>query len=305
MRLGGSLARRRGKRGRRRRTSGSGRPQSGDASPWTAGPRLFLLTGVLAALGWAGGYLLSTRVAFPAPPPPGDLFEVPEIRGLTLTRARDRLTVVGLDLGIVDSLQHPTVAESLILGQSPLPGQLAAPGGGVGVTVSRGPQLRSVPDVLRLDHERARVVLETTGFVVRVDSAHSDVPAGRVVEVSPPPESVVALPAGIDLLVSMGPPLVTMPLLLGLRQADAERLLTSLGLVISEIEEVFRFGRDQGIVVVQSPAAETVLERGSAVRLSVGRRARREGTMPSGSRSLPRLRERSPDTIPSQLTSVR
>jgi beta-lactam-binding protein with PASTA domain len=47
-----------------------------------------------------------------------------------------------------------------------------------------------------------------------------------------------------------------------------------LGLVVREVEEVFRFGRDQGIVVEQEPAGGTELERGAAVRLAVGRRGR-------------------------------
>jgi beta-lactam-binding protein with PASTA domain len=42
--------------------------------------------------------------------------------------------------------------------------------------------------------------------------------------------------------------------------------------VVAEVEEVFRFGRDQGRVVEQDPATETELQRGSAVRLTIGRR---------------------------------
>ena len=47
-------------------------------------------------------------------------------------------------------------------------------------------------------------------------------------------------------------------------------LLDSLGLMVSEIEEVFRFGRDQGVVVEQEPASEMEVERGTEVRLKVG-----------------------------------
>ncbi len=63
-----------------------------------------------------------------------------------------------------------------------------------------------------------------------------------------------------------------MPLVLGLQQLEAEQLLDSLGLDVTDVEEVFRFGRDQGIVVEQEPAADSELQRGSGVRLKVGRR---------------------------------
>jgi serine/threonine-protein kinase len=131
-----------------------------------------------------------------------------------------------------------------------------------------------VPDVSGVMADRARVVLETSGFVVTIDSAEAEVPRGRVVAMSPPADSVVVLPTEIRLTVSMGPPLVTMPSVLGMTEADARSMLDSLGLVVSRVEEVFRFGRDQGIVVEQEPPADSLLERGSAVHLSVGRRGR-------------------------------
>jgi len=248
--------------------------RSGPWSRWLTTRNLVLGVAGLVVSGWLIGYVLATRVLFPAPPPPGDLFEVPDLRGLGLASAGERLAGAGLALGSIDSLQHPSVAMGLVLGQSPLPGQVSRPSSPVRVTVSTGPQRRSVPDVLRLHEERARIVLETSGFLVHVETRGSEEPRGRVIGVSPPPDSVVALPAQVVLLVSTGPPVVPMPLVLGLEQAEAESVLDSLGLVVSGVEEVFRFGRDQGIVVEQEPAADTELRRGSAVRLKVGRRGR-------------------------------
>jgi len=235
-----------------------------------------LLAGVggLAAAGYLIGYLLSTQVLFPAPPPPGDLFEVPDVRGLGIASAGERLAGAGLQLGAIDSLRHPSAPAGLVLGQSPLAGQVARPETPVRVTISIGPQMRSVPDVRRLAEDRARIVLESSGFVVEVDTTVAEEPRGRVIGLRPPPDSVVALPASVTLVVSAGPPLVTMPFVLGMEQAEARLLLDSLGLTVSDVEEVFRFGRDQGIVVEQEPPADTQLQRGSNVRLSVGRRGR-------------------------------
>ena len=61
-----------------------------------------------------------------------------------------------------------------------------------------------------------------------------------------------------------------MPLVLGLQETEATMVLDSIGLVVSDVEEVFRFGRDQGIVVEQEPASDIELERGTNVRLKVG-----------------------------------
>lgn len=288
MKLGDSLGRRR----RRRKGGAEGDDLGGDerypaprdgwstllggrsAFPQLRGRNLLIGVLALALGGWIIGYGLATLVLFPAPPPPGDLFEVPDLRGLALVSASERLEGAGFEVGEVDSLQHPSVASGIVLGQAPLPGQVLPPQTPVQLTVSSGPQTRSVPDVLGLEEDRARIVLETTGFVVRVDTAQAEEPRGHVVSVDPPPESAVVLPAEVHLLVSAGPPVVTMPLVLGLEQAEAEAMLDSLGLVVTDVEEVFRFGRDQGIVVEQEPAANTELERGSGVRLKVGRRGR-------------------------------
>ena len=275
MKLGDSLSRRRGRRG-------TDRPERDPDRGFVLGGRTLipglrgrnLIFGVLglAFVGWIFGYVVATRVLFPAPPPPGDLFEVPDLRGLGLATATERIEGSGLDLGAVDSLGHPSVPAGLIIGQAPLPGQVLPPEGPVRITVSTGPQTRSVPDVLDLDEDRARIVLETSGFIVSLDTVEAEEPRGGVVSVDPPPDSVVALPAEVELRVSAGPPVVAMPFVLGMEQREAEILLDSLGLVVGDVEEVFRFGRDQGIVVEQEPAADTELERGSTVRLVVGRR---------------------------------
>jgi len=276
MKLGDSLGRRR----RRRRSTDRPKRPADEATetpgtrsiiPWLRGRNVLIGVAILAIVGWLFGYGVATRVVFPAPPPPGDLFEVPDLRGLGIASATERLAGAGLELGAVDSLQHPSVAAGLVLGQSPLPGQLLRPETPVRITISTGPQTRSVPDVLGVEEARARIVLETSGFVVSVDTMESEEPRGRVVALSPPPDSAVALPAQVHVLVSGGPPVIPMPFVLGMEQEEAVSLLDSLGLEVSEVEEVFRFGRDQGIVVEQEPAADTELGRGASVRLTVGR----------------------------------
>jgi len=270
VRLGSSI--------RRRRFGGEGDSPSERSKSWTGLPRIpwreVVVVSVIGGLGLASGYIFSTRVLFPAPPPPGDLREVPNLTGTEPGEAGTLIREAGLTLVGIDSLRHPTVAEGIVLGQNPLPGQLALAGDSVNVTVSLGPEVRPVPDVLRLRGERAVMVLEATGFTVAVDSAEGDVPAGLVVRIEPPPETEIALPAEVFVTVSLGPPQVEMPLLVGLTEEEAREILEALGLVVSEVETRFRFGMDQGRVVEQAPPAESMVEQGSAVRLVVGRRGR-------------------------------
>lgn len=236
----------------------------------------------LRLLAWAGGvglfglllgYTVATRILFPAPPPPPDLEAVPDLRGGTLDLARNLAEAADLRIGQVEYLRHPEADSGLVLGQSPLPGQLAPPGDSVRVTVSLGPEVRTVPAVSRLAADQAVTLLRATGFRVRVDSVESVLPRGRILWVEPGEGDELALPGVVGLRVSLGPPLVSMPSVLGMSEDVARDTLDALGLVVSEAEEVFRFGRDQGRVVGQDPPAEELVERGTAVRLVVGRRS--------------------------------
>jgi serine/threonine-protein kinase len=152
-----------------------------------------------------------------------------------------------------------------------LGGQLAAPDAPVRLTVSLGPLRQPVPDVSRLLGERAIRVLEATGFRVSVDSTDSELPLGTVIGVDPVPGTVLAIPGDVRVALSRGPALVAMPYLLGVAEEAAIDSLRVLGLGAA-VDTVFRFGRDQGLVVEQLPPADSLLQRGSQVRLSVGRR---------------------------------
>lgn len=226
----------------------------------------------MALGGWLVGYGVATKLIFPRPQLPTTLVSVPDLRGETPEGARGELEAQGLQLAGVDPIRHPLIDSGRVVGQAPLPGQLALPGDSVRVAVSLGPDRRPVPDLSRLRGQRVVDLLEATGFTVTVDSVESMLPRGGVVQVVPAMGTQVALPGSVQLTISLGPPVVTMPDLVGLDIGVAEDSVASLGLVVGAVDEVFRFGRDQGRVVEQSPAPETRVRRGGAVRLVMGRR---------------------------------
>ena len=271
MKLGSSI--------RRRRFRSDGRFQWPETKKWVRIGRLKLsgeagfVAGAVVALGLVLGYVVSTRLLFPMPPPPGDLFEVPDVRGLDRSVALDMIARAGIVAAVTDSFRHPTALRGEVLGQTPLAGQLSTTTNTVALTVSLGPVRRPVPDVVRLGLNSARTVLEASGFIVVVDTLLAELPAGQVVEVLPEAGTEVDLPMEVLVLVSTGPPLIPMPLLLGIEQANAEILLDSLDFELTEIEYRFRFGRDQGRVVEQFPPPDSLVGPGSRVRLVVGRRS--------------------------------
>ena len=219
------------------------------------------------------GYVVATRVLFPAPAPPPDLLGVPGLIGLDLEAASARAEAAGLALGAVDSMYHPSASPGAILGQSPLPGQLALPGAIIELAVSLGPEHRAVPDMIGRREQRARILLGANGFSVAVDTVEGEEPAGEVVGMEPEPGTDVPLPFEVRLAISLGPPVVEMPLLLGQSEEEAILLLDSLGLFVTEIELNPLIGTGPGVVIEQDPPPASTVEVGSDVRLVIGDRA--------------------------------
>jgi eukaryotic-like serine/threonine-protein kinase len=256
--MGGSIRRRRG--GRRPKNSG--------------GTRSFLLALGVVLLGSGSGYLYATQVVFPSERGLGpELTEVPDLRGMTAAEALFTLDTRGFEPGQVDSIRHPQAPAGQVVGQSPLPGQGALPGARVELTVSLGAEQRPVPDVSRLRVDRALTVLRTSGFEVEVDSIEANEPEGQVVSTLPEAGTRLTLPANVRMTVSLGPPLLELPDLVGLQEEEARAILAELGLEVGEVENRARFGFGQGDVLETFPVAGEMVPRGGAVRLVVRRRS--------------------------------
>jgi serine/threonine-protein kinase len=280
MKLGSSMRRRRGKRQPSWLDEVEGKAPP--AEPEDRGPRLGLIAAAVLVLGTGVGWAVATRVIFPPPPPPGDLYSVPDLYNVEVQEATRRIEEAGLTLGLVDEFQHPAVDSGRVMGQDPLPGQLAMPGRAVRLSVSMGAELRAIPDISHLRGDQARQRLEASGFVVTLDSVQSDEPRGRVVALEPPAGTQVAVPAEVRLGVSVGPPQVEMPALLGLLESEARDTLEVLGFELSAVEDQFGLEAEDGKVVGQDPSPGRVLDRGTSVRLVIGRRGPRRDTIPRG-----------------------
>lgn len=266
----------------RRRRGAADKPSQPPAT--SSPPRLGMggkgwLRGVLVALvlfgvGLGSGYFYATTAVFALEKAgPVELLPVPELIGLSVTQARSRLEAAGLVLGGVDSIRHPTAAMGSVVGQAPFPGQFALPDASVDLSISLGPEVRPVPDVTRLRGDRALTVLETSGFQVTVDSIDSPVTAGQVLRTNPSAGTRLSLPAQVRMTVSLGPPMVEVPDVVGMTEAEARAYLLDAGLDVGEIEFESRFGLGQGDVLRTFPEAGASTPLGSPIRLIVRQRS--------------------------------
>ncbi len=95
--------------------------------------------------------------------------EIPDVTGQPLDQARAALEAVGLvGLPTGDGAFSDTVALGSVISMDIPTGQVVKPGDTIALTVSRGPELVTIPSVLGQKVAIARNTLEELGFVVRV-----------------------------------------------------------------------------------------------------------------------------------------
>lgn len=198
-----------------------------------------------------------------------DVVTVPDVRRLTLARADRVLRRADLQIMVSDSLPNARVARGAVLTQSPLPGQEVAPETAVRLILSRGPEEVTMPTITMYDADQAQRILSASGLQVRLQTVPDLAAQGRVIGTVPTAGSAVAIPGPVRLLISAGPPIVSVPTVIGLAQADARALLRSTSLRVGEEQRVYRPDLPEGTVLSQFPMPGDSTRAGTRVRLQI------------------------------------
>jgi beta-lactam-binding protein with PASTA domain/predicted Ser/Thr protein kinase len=193
---------------------------------------------------------------------------VPDVAGKTTSQAFNILRDAGFNPFIDDPIFN-TAKVGTVLGTNPAKGARVKKGTTVHIINSAGPNYVSVPDVTGKTEADARAALEAVHLKVgKVTKQSSEtVRAGLVISQSPNGGS---LPAGqsVDLVVSSGKPLTTVPSVVGLSQADAEDALRRANLNPQVVQDPTCLDAS-GNVCRQDPAAGQQVVEGSTVTIYV------------------------------------
>lgn len=232
-------------------------------SRWTIGGVMVLITFML-------GYGIAVGVLFPPSEDPTDtpFVPLPDFSGLTLAQASERLEGAGLVANVRARMRHPTAPPDVVLAQSPLPGQLAQPGTEVGLTLSDGPPVRTIPAVEGLATAQAAELLRALGFEVEIRRESSGGRPG-VRGTDPAAGARLDLPARITLLVSEGAPIVRVPDLRGRHVDDVESLLSEAGLQLGAVRYDPDAAEAPGRVISHTPTPGFDVRGGTFVSILV------------------------------------
>ncbi len=202
-----------------------------------------------------------------------EAFPVPSVVGFDLARATELIEKDGLVLGTVEEVPDDEVPAGAVIAQEPVAGEDATPGTAVNLTVSTGLEEFAIPDDLVGRSEGdVGFILGNLGLEVVFETEFSmEVLKGFVVRTEPPGGATVMKGDQVTVFVSDGPEPVVVPNLVGKTVDQATLDLEARGLVIRVNEATVEVPAERdGLVAEQLPAAETVVETGSTVSVTLG-----------------------------------
>jgi eukaryotic-like serine/threonine-protein kinase len=239
-------------------------PQRRTALPWILG--VLVVLALVGLVGLVASQFTSTRL---------DTVAVPEVRGRSVLDAQSALVAAGFQPRLAQPVQSADVPEGSVVSTDPNPGTMAPQGSVVTITPSAGPAPVSVPPVAGLPEEEARQALTAADLQVgeRTAATSDAVPVGTVISSSPSEGTEVPPGTAVDLVVSDGPSMLTLPDVTGLSEAEAGRQLENAcdrsPCVQVQVERRFDDRVDEGRVLRQTPEEGDSVPIGSTVTLLV------------------------------------
>jgi beta-lactam-binding protein with PASTA domain len=189
---------------------------------------------------------------------------VPNVVGQQAALAQAQLAKAGfksVQIGVAD----PKAPHGVVLSEVPSGGTRHRHGAIVSIGVSSGPAQVALQDLAQMPEAEARDVLTREGLAEQVVHAPDpSVPAGIVTGQQPGPGTPLAAGATVKVTVSSGPPVVSVPSIRGLSEADAIALLGQVNLRYARGSTATN---DQlaGQVLNQSPPPGAMVASGSQV----------------------------------------
>jgi beta-lactam-binding protein with PASTA domain len=197
---------------------------------------------------------------------------VPDVRQKTVTEAQEELDGTGLFLEVNKTVAHPTVAKGLIISQTPKVDEIVRKSTKILVTVSDGPQMVDVPNVVDSSVSAAEIALTNKGLESTITRVfNSQIPEGHVIDQEPDAGKEVAQGTSVALIVSKGPEPVwiKMPKVTGYTLTEAKEILKQNNLTLEVVQPEVSYIYEEEIVIRQDPGPDSEVLQGAVVNLVV------------------------------------
>jgi beta-lactam-binding protein with PASTA domain len=182
---------------------------------------------------------------------------VPEVYGMSQTEAAAAIEAIdNLTVGVVTEQYSETVPIGRVVSQYPDANTAVLIGSPVDLVLSLGPSV-IVPDVVGMSEPNASVTQQYSNTVA----------AGVIISQYPAGGAEVAVGSSVDLVVSLGRPVVLN--VVGMTETDAETAIEGVDNLAATSVYAYHNTTPAGSVISHEPAGETAVLIGSTVTLTV------------------------------------
>ena len=197
-----------------------------------------------------------------------DKVTVPSVQYKTEEKAKSQLLGHGLNFNVTYK-NDETVAEGLVISQTPKAETKADPESTVELVVSKGAKSFEMPDVVGMQEDKAKETLSGSGLSVTVSYETNDSkPEGEVLKQSVEAGKDVKRGDEIMITVATRSSVITVPNVVGKTRKDAEKAITDKGLKVSVVE-VNDDKIEKGKVISQNPSGGSGLKKNDMVVINV------------------------------------
>jgi beta-lactam-binding protein with PASTA domain/tRNA A-37 threonylcarbamoyl transferase component Bud32 len=199
---------------------------------------------------------------------------VPDVVGKTREEAVKAIEQAGFVLGEVDERPDSEKPEGTVVSQDPPAGKETTRGTRISIVVSMGPETVTVPDVVGVSRDQALRLLRSAGLGAgNISEEPAAQNKGTVIRQNPPSGTKAPKGSVVDLVLSSGPPSLSVPSVIGMGVGQAVDRLSGTGFSASVSYCFTEDATTDQKVVSQSPAPGSKAEEGSTVTLMVAQTA--------------------------------
>ena len=186
---------------------------------------------------------------------------VPDLSGMDWQQAQVEQSAA--QLSIVWNTRYSAQAEGIVIAQKPTAGSTVKQGQKLILSVSKGPNTITVPDLKSQNRSDAIQTLRDAGFTVSVDYIRNDPTLQADTVILQSPAAGTALEAGDCITLTVPDPFRQVPSLLGMSVAEARRRLA----IVELLPTLTPSNLTEGTITAQDPLPGTLLHRNAHVRL--------------------------------------
>ena len=221
---------------------------------------LIAIIAIIAAIAVVAGIVFAVTGS-------SDTVEIPNVANQSVDQAKKTLTNAGFTIGSQTEVYSTEVESGKVVGTNPAAGEKAKKGTTVNISVSKGTEQVSVPDLRGMTKDQAQKALTDAGLKASEgDSVYSsDVAEGNIAQQSPSAGASAKKGDTVTYHLSKGEEKVTIPNVVGETKTEATSKLENAGFAVNVTTK--ESDKTEGTVIEQSSTGTAV--KGATITITV------------------------------------